>query len=114
MAQPLRELLKPYRSLGLGEPPTSSIVAYRYPETHVGEICIGLHYRDFDKGQLTFIRHDLKNYLRAFRQHGISAESAKLADDKFNQIPLCDPRIQGSLCQHRSTSRVSVPLICGR
>jgi hypothetical protein len=51
-----------------------------------------LHYRDFDKGQLTFIRPDLKNHLNALRQHDISAESAKLADDEFNQIPLRAPQ----------------------
>ena len=90
-AQPLTELFEFYRSLGFGELVTGDIVAHPYAVVHDDEICIGLHDRNSDEPRLTFIRPDLKNYLHALRRHHVDIESAKLADDEFNEIQFRDP-----------------------
>jgi len=90
-AQPLDELFAFYRAAGFVELPTGDILSHPYAVVHDNSICIGLHDRVAEEPRLTFIRPDLKNYLHALRRHHIDIDSAKLADDEFNEVVFRDP-----------------------
>jgi hypothetical protein len=90
-AHPLGELFEFYRALGFSELPSGDIITHPYAVVHDDQICIGLHDRNPEEPRLAFIRPDLKHYLHALRRQRIEIESAKLADDEFNELTFRDP-----------------------
>lgn len=74
-----------YRSLGFKDLPVGDILHGPYAAIGDGDIAIGLHEHVADGPVLTFVRPDLKNYLRAFKRCGIEFSFAHVDDDQFNE-----------------------------
>jgi catechol 2,3-dioxygenase-like lactoylglutathione lyase family enzyme len=93
-ARPLAGAFAFYRSLGF----TSITVGDQLPEPYValfdGDVALGLHERELPGTVLTFVRPQLRDYVRAIRHAGISLEQEHLADDEFNHVVLEDPNGQ--------------------
>ncbi len=90
-ASPVASALEFYRSLGFRELPVGDILSGPYAALWDGAITLGLQEREFDSPTPTFVRPDLKNYLRAFRRLGIELQFAELADDRFHEAGFLDP-----------------------
>src|SRR5690606_2936685 len=54
-------------------------------------VTFGLHERDAVSPALTFVRPDLRNYVRALRRLRIELDDVQLADDEFNRVAFRDP-----------------------
>ena len=80
-----------YRSLGFQELLTGDILQTPYAAMWDGEAAVGLHEADFASPAITFVRPDLKMYLRALRRLHIEVDSVQLADDEFNKATFLDP-----------------------
>jgi len=93
-ASPVASALEFYRSLGFRELPVGDILSGPYAALWDGAITLGLQEREFDSPTPTFVRPDLKNYLRAFRHLGIELQFAELADDRFHEAGFLDPNGQ--------------------
>lgn len=95
-ARPLAPSLEFYRSLGFRTIPVGDLLAEPYAAFFDGTIAIGIHERDpnGDGPALTFVRPQLKGYVRALRHLGIPIERAHLADDEFHRLDLLDPNGQ--------------------
>ena len=83
-----------YRSLGFQSVAVGDILDHPYAVISDGAICIGLHERELDDSSLTFVRPDLRDYLRALRRQRVELEFSRLAEDQFNEAGFRDPNAQ--------------------
>ncbi len=88
------ESLAFYRSLGFEELGVIEVLAEPYAAVWDGRVAVGMHARRFEGPALTFVRPDLKSYLRAFRHAGVEIEFMHLSEDEFHQAGLVDPNGQ--------------------
>lgn len=93
-ARPVGEAFEFYRSIGFQAVPVGDILDYPYAVVTDGDICIGLHEGEDEGTLLTFVRPDLKDYLRALRRAHIELEFSRLAADEFNEAGFRDPNAQ--------------------
>ena len=93
-ARPVGEAFEFYRSIGFQAVPVGDILDYPYAVVTDGDICIGLHEGEHEGTLLTFVRPDLKDYLRALRRAHIELEFSRLAADEFNEAGFRDPNTQ--------------------
>jgi catechol 2,3-dioxygenase-like lactoylglutathione lyase family enzyme len=93
-ARPLAASFEFYRSLGFTTIPVSDVVSDPYLAFFDGDIAIGLHERESPSPLLTFVRPQLRDYVRAIRRVGVELEYAHLADDEFNRVGIVDPNGQ--------------------
>jgi catechol 2,3-dioxygenase-like lactoylglutathione lyase family enzyme len=93
-ARPLAGAYEFYRSLGFASIAVGDLLRDPYVALFDGDVAIGLHERDLPGPVLTFVRPQLRDYVRALRRAGIAIEQAHLADDEFNHVALADPNGQ--------------------
>jgi catechol 2,3-dioxygenase-like lactoylglutathione lyase family enzyme len=94
-AEPLAPAFEFYCSLGFQPVTVGDQLRDPYVALFDGGIAIGLHSRPQAGPLLTFVRPQLRDYVRALRRAGIALEHAALADDEFNHVVLADPSGQG-------------------
>ena len=92
--RPLAPAFEFYRSLGLKAIPVGDLLADSYAAFFDGTVAIGLHERDSASPVLTFVRPQLRDYVRSIRRLGAEIEHTHLADDEFNWIGFADPNGQ--------------------
>jgi catechol 2,3-dioxygenase-like lactoylglutathione lyase family enzyme len=90
-ARPLAASYEFYRAAGFRSVPTSDALPDPYVVMHDGAVAIGLHDRESASPALTFVRPDLRHYIRAIRRLKIGIDAAELADDRFNRVAFSDP-----------------------
>src|SRR5262249_24560535 len=93
-AQPLSEGFELYRTLGFRPIDVGDQLADPYVALSDGTITLGLHDREQTAPRLTFVRPQLRDYVRGLRRIGVEIERARLADDEFNEIVFSDPNGQ--------------------
>lgn len=97
-----------YRSLGFEELGVIEVLAEPYAAVWDGRVAIGLHARGFDTPALTFVRPELKSYLRAFRHAGVELDFKHLKEDEFHQAGIVDPNGQRVVLNEARTYSPSV------
>lgn len=90
-ARPLDASFEFYRSLGFKNVPVGDLLRDPYIGMHDGAVTIGIHERDQPSPALTFVRPQLREYVRGLRRLGIAIEEAHLKDDEFNRVAFVDP-----------------------
>lgn len=75
-----------YRALGFKELSTSDVWPHGYAVVSDGDLCIGLHDRDFDSPALMFVQPDLGKRARKMQRHGYDFSVMKLDEDVFNEL----------------------------
>jgi hypothetical protein len=90
-AQPLVDAFELHRSLGFRPIEVGDLLSAPYVALSDGTVTIGLHDREQPGPRLTFVRPQLRGYVRGLRRIGIEIEHARLADDEFNEIVFSDP-----------------------
>ena len=93
-AEPLAAAYEFYRSLGFQPVEVGDQLRDPYVALSDGGVAIGLHARDQAGPRLTFVRPQLRDYVRALRRFGVEIELAALADDEFNHVVFSDPNGQ--------------------
>jgi predicted enzyme related to lactoylglutathione lyase len=90
-AEPLARAFEFYRALGFQPATVGDQLEHAYIALSDGGVAIGLHARQQEGPQLTFVRPQLRDYARALRRAGVEIEHAALADDEFNRLLFADP-----------------------
>ncbi len=79
-----------YKSLGFQELESGDVWPHPYAVVSDGDICIGLHDREFDAPALTFVQQDLARHARAMADHGYDFTFLKVDEDVFNELGFTD------------------------
>lgn len=79
-----------YKALGFTELAIGDVWSHRYAVVSDGDLCIGLHDREFDSPSLTFVHPDVARHARAMADHGFDFKYLKIDDDVFNQLGFAD------------------------
>jgi len=90
-AQPLATSFEFFRSLGFTSIPVGDTLPDAYVVLFDGAIAVGLHDRQQAAPQLTFVRPQLREYVRPLRRLGIQVTDEHLRDNEFNSIAFTDP-----------------------
>jgi hypothetical protein len=90
-AQPLAPAFDFYSALGFQPIPVADTLPQPYAGMFDGTITVGLHDREHPTPSLTFVRPQLRDYVRGLRHLGITLEYAHLGDDEFNRVGFTDP-----------------------
>lgn len=92
IASPLARAFDFYSALGFRPLPAGDQLPNPYVALFDGDIVIGLHDRDGPPTpQLTFVRPQLRDYVRAIRRVDIDIDDRHLADDEFNRLAFSSP-----------------------
>jgi predicted lactoylglutathione lyase len=78
-----------FRSIPVGDAENAPSAAF-----YDGAIALGIHDAGEPAARLTFVRPNLKQYVRALRRLGVTVEHAELADHRFNHVDFLDPNGQ--------------------
>jgi len=89
-ARPLAPSFEFYSALGFTSIPVADTLLHPYLVLFDGDIAIGLHDRDGPSPLLTFVRPNLKDYIRALRRVGITPDDAHLDDNEFHRVGFTD------------------------
>lgn len=108
-----------FRALGFSAVPVGDIRSGAYAVVSDGTVCVGLHERALEGPSLTFVRPDVKTYVRALRRLDVELEFAKLGDQEFHEIGFRDPNGQlVTLVEARTFSppigAAPAPSLCGQ
>lgn len=79
-----------YKTLGFTELESGDIWSHRYAVVSDGDLCIGLHEREFDSPALTFVQPDLGHHALSMTDHGFDFTEMQLGDDAFNELQFKD------------------------
>jgi hypothetical protein len=90
-AQPLAASYDFYRALGFVSIPVGDTLSHPYVVLFDGTLAIGLHDREQSGAQLTFVRPELRAYVRPLRRLGIELQGERLRDSEFNSVSFTDP-----------------------
>lgn len=85
-APDILESLGFYKTLGFTELGVGDVWRHRYAVVSDGDLCIGLHDREFESPVLTFVQPDLGRHARSMADHGFDFTSMKLDADVFNEL----------------------------
>jgi hypothetical protein len=75
-----------FRGIAVGDAPRAPAAAF-----YDGAIAIGLYDTDPQVPLLTFVRPQLKDYVRGLRRLGVAVEHAELGEQSFNEVRCTDP-----------------------
>lgn len=89
--RPLAPSAAYFAALGFRSAATADTLSHQYAAYFDGSVTFGLHDRDATSPTLTFVRPDLKSYVRALRRLRIELDDVQLADDEFNRVTFRDP-----------------------
>jgi catechol 2,3-dioxygenase-like lactoylglutathione lyase family enzyme len=90
-ARPLAPSFEFYRSLGFVNIPVGDTLPEPYLVSFDGAVAVGLHDREQPAAQLTFVRPELRAYVRALRRLDLELDYAHLGDGEFNSLGFTDP-----------------------
>ena len=79
-----------YKSLGFTELKSGDVWSHKYAVVGDGELCIGLHERNFDSPAITFVQRDLAKRARSMTDHGFNFSLMRLDEDVFNELGITD------------------------
>lgn len=80
-----------YKLLGFTELETGDVYDHKYAVVSDGDVSIGLHEREMNSPQLTFVYPDLAKHALSMSDHGFDFERMVLEEDLFNELELRDP-----------------------
>lgn len=89
-APDILESLHFYKSLGFTELECADIYTHKYAVVSDGELCIGLHDREFDSPAITYVQPDLAKHARSMTDHGFEFTFLQLDEDAFNTLGFLD------------------------
>jgi len=84
------ESLAFYKALGFSELEISETWTHKYAVVSDGDICIGLHSREFDSPSVTFVHQELAPHARSMADHGFEFSVLRVDEDVFNELALAD------------------------
>ena len=90
-ARPLAPSFEFFRALGFASIPVADTLTDPYVVLFDGAIAVGLHDREQEGPRLTFVRPDLRNYVRPLRRLGLEIAHEHLRDNEFNSVAFHDP-----------------------
>ena len=90
-AQPLAASFEFYRSLGFASVPVADTLPDPYVVLFDGAVAVGLHDREDSVPRLTFVRPELRAYVRALARLDIELDYERLGDGEFNSVGFTDP-----------------------
>lgn len=90
-AQPLADSFEFFETLGFASLPVGDLLPHPYVVLHDGSLAVGLHDRPQDGPELTFVRPDLRDYVRPLRRLGIEVTHERLRENEFNSLGFRDP-----------------------
>ncbi|HUD96971.1 MAG TPA: hypothetical protein VMO24_05465 [Woeseiaceae bacterium] len=79
-----------YKALGFTELTIGDVWKHKYAVVSDGDICIGLHDRDFDSPSLTFVHPDIAKHSRDMTDHGFDFSVLRIDEDVFNELAFRD------------------------
>jgi hypothetical protein len=79
-----------YKTLGFSELTIGDVWTHRYAVVSDGDLCIGLHDREFDGPALTFVHPDVAKHARSMADHGFEFSYLKVDGDEFNRLGFAD------------------------
>jgi hypothetical protein len=80
-----------YKSLGFSELQIGEVWPHNFAVVSDGDLCIGLHDRDFPAPALTFVQPELAQRARAMSDAGFEFSLMRIDEDVFNELELPDP-----------------------
>ena len=83
-----------FRTLGFSAIDVGDIRDRGYAVVSDGGICVALHENELTGPWLSFVRPDLKSYVRALRRRSIEIEFANLGEQEFHELGFRDPNGQ--------------------
>jgi catechol 2,3-dioxygenase-like lactoylglutathione lyase family enzyme len=84
------ESLNFYKQLGFDELESSDIWPHKFAVVSDGELCIGLHARDFQSPALTFVHQEVAREARSMSDHGFDFTYLQIDEDSFNELGFVD------------------------
>jgi hypothetical protein len=93
-ARPIAASYEFYLSLGFRSIAVGDLLSEPAAAFYDGAIAIGLHDGDSQSPILTFVRPQLRDYVRGIRRLGVEVGHVHLADDEFHQVDFVDPSNQ--------------------
>ncbi|MEX0976917.1 MAG: hypothetical protein WDZ50_07465 [Woeseia sp.] len=84
------ESLAFYKALGFTELAIGDVWKHKYVVVSDGDICIGLHDREFGSPSLTFVHPDIARHSRAMADHGFEFSVLRIDEDVFNELAFED------------------------
>lgn len=90
-ARPLAPSFEFYRALGFASIPVGDTLPEPYVALFDGAVTIGLHDRDEPQAALTFVRPELRAYVRALGRLDLELDYEHLGDGEFNSVGFTDP-----------------------
>ena len=90
-AHPLAASFEFYRALGFVDVPVADTLPNPYLVMFDGAIAIGLHDHGEPATRLTFVRPELRAYVRALRRLDVALDYEHLGDGEFNTVGFTDP-----------------------
>lgn len=90
-ARPLGASFEFYRALGFASIPVGDTLPEPYVVLFDGAVTVGLHDREEPQAALTFVRPELRAYVRALRRLELELDYEYLGDGEFNRVGFTDP-----------------------
>ncbi len=89
-SQNILDSLRFYKALGFSELEIGDTWTHRYSVVSDGDICIGLHGREFDSPAATFVHQELAPHARSMADHGYRFSILHVDEDVFNELAFAD------------------------
>jgi hypothetical protein len=89
-SQNILDSLRFYKALGFSELEIGDTWTHRYAVISDGDICIGLHGREFDSPAATFVHQELAPHARSMADHGYQFSVLRVDEDVFNELAFAD------------------------
>lgn len=80
-----------YKQLGFEEQQIGDVWPHKYAVVSDGDVCIGLHDREFDGPALTFVHQDVARQALSMTDRGFEFSCLRLDEDVFNELAFIDP-----------------------
>lgn len=84
------ESLNFYKQLGFHELDSGDVWRHKFAVVSDGELCIGLHDREFQSPALTFVHQEVAKEARSMTDHGFEFTYLQIDDDAFNELGFLD------------------------
>ena len=84
------ESLSFYKQLGFRELEGGDVWPHKYAVVSDGELCVGLHEREFQSPALTFVHPDVAKEARSMTDHGFDITYLQVDEDSFNELGFLD------------------------
>lgn len=79
-----------YKILGFTELESADVFQHKYAVVSDGELCIGMHSKEFTAPAVTFVQQNLAKHARSMTDHGYEFDFLRLDEDVFNELGLSD------------------------